>query len=73
VGDPTEHVVVIGGKIFALVARRSLEYNMAEGLRLKPSQIQETYRRAILKLETETHFLGLRGVSSFTDCVEKLK
>ena len=73
VRGPTEHVVVIGGKIFALIARRSLEYNMAQGLRLKPSQIQETYRRAILKLESETHFLGLRDVSNFTYCVEKLK
>jgi hypothetical protein len=73
VRDPTEHVVVIGGKMFALIARRSLENNMAEGLRLKPSQIQETYRRAILKLESETHFLVSRGVSNFTYCVEKLK
>jgi hypothetical protein len=49
VKSPTEHVVVTGGRIFALIARRSLEQNMAQGLRLKHSQIQQTYRRAILR------------------------
>jgi hypothetical protein len=46
---PAEHVVVTGGRIFALIARRSLEQNLAQGLRLKHSQIQQTYRRAIIR------------------------